>query len=86
MNGWLRIPKNAAGYADVGARTFEEWLRDGLKFVKVRGCRLTRPDWIDDFLMQHTIDYDRVDKIIDDVIDSLKTSGKTAKGGRHAQK
>jgi excisionase family DNA binding protein len=71
MTGWLRIPKKAAEYCGVSGRTFESLLRQGLRFVKVGGCRLTKPEWIDQFLSQYEVNHNEVDGIVDEVMKSL---------------
>ncbi len=51
--GWVKV-KDAAKYAGVSERTLEEWLKQGLKFVKIpSGLRLIKPEWIDQFLEQY---------------------------------
>ena len=53
FKGWLKI-KDAAKYAGVSERTFEDWLKSGLKFVQVpSGLRLIKLEWIDQFLEQY---------------------------------
>jgi hypothetical protein len=48
--GWFKV-KDAANYAGVSERTFEDWLRQGLKYAKIpSGLRLTKPEWIDQYL------------------------------------
>jgi hypothetical protein len=50
--GWYKV-KNGAKYADVSERTFEDWLKQGLKYVQIpSGLRLVKPEWIDQFLEQ----------------------------------
>jgi len=66
--GWLRIPKEAAEYSAVKPRTFEDWLKSGLRFVKIRGCRMTKPQWIDDYLMGFEVNRNEVESIVNDVI------------------
>lgn len=71
MNNWLRIPKQAADYCGVSVRTFEDWLKSGLKYCKVGGCRLTKPEFIDDFLLQHEVNHNEVDEIVNEVMAGL---------------
>jgi excisionase family DNA binding protein len=68
--GWVKV-KEAAKYAGVSERTFEEWLKQGLKFAKIpSGLRLLKPEWIDEFLEQYIYiesGTDQIEKIIDEV-------------------
>jgi hypothetical protein len=50
--GWFKV-KDASKYAGVSERTFEDWLKQGLKYVQIpSGLRLVKPEWIDQFLEQ----------------------------------
>lgn len=71
MQGWLRIPKQAAKYSAISPRLVEDWLHNGLRFVKVGGVRLTRPDWIDDFLLKYETSQSCVESIVDEIVKSL---------------
>ena len=52
-SGWGNI-KAVSQYAGVSERTLEEWLKEGLKFVRLpSGYRLIRFAWVDDFLEQY---------------------------------
>ena len=69
MNGWIRIPKQSAKYCGISVRTFEDWLRAGLRYSKVGACRLTRAEWIDSFIENHEAgNGNQVDKIVNDVL------------------
>jgi len=69
MEGWIRIPKQLASYSSVSTRTTEDWLKNGLRFVKVGACRLTKPEWVDEFLISHEVSSgSQVDQIVDDVL------------------
>lgn len=66
MKGWAKV-KSAAAYADVGERTLREWLKNGLRHVRVRNTIRMRYEWIDDFLESFAIDDNEVDRIVSDV-------------------
>ena len=68
--GWLKI-KDASAYAGVSKRTFEEWLKNGLRYVKPGGNRLTKPGWIDSYLENFEVKPENVDNIVDDVMRGL---------------
>ena len=68
--GWLKV-KNAARYADVSERTFRDWLKDGLRHVRLRGSIRVKPQWIDSYLLGYEINRDQVDVIVDDVCRGL---------------
>lgn len=68
--GWLKI-KQAAAYAGVSERKFEDFLKDGLRYVQPGRCRLTKPEWIDDFLEGFEVKSENIDRIVDDVMRGL---------------
>jgi len=68
LRGWLRIPKEAAEYSAVKPRTLEDWLKSGLRFVKIRGCRMTKPEWVDDYLMRYEVNQNQVDSVVNEVM------------------
>jgi hypothetical protein len=71
VQGWLKI-KNAAVYADVSERLFRDWLKQGLRYVKVNGSIRTKPEWIDSFLMGFEANSDdQVDRIVEQVMGDL---------------
>jgi hypothetical protein len=47
-------PKEAREYAGgIDKRTWREWKRQGLRVQTVGGVVLTRPEWIDAFILRH---------------------------------
>ncbi len=71
VQGWLKI-KNAAVYADVSERLFRDWLKQGLRHVKVNGSIRTKPEWIDEFLLNFEAKPDdQVYRIVEQVMDDL---------------
>jgi len=48
--GWLDI-KTASPYCCTSKRTVEMWIKDeGLRYVRIRGKRLIKREWLDEFL------------------------------------
>lgn len=68
--GWLKI-EDAASYAGVSKRTFEAWLKNGLRYVQPGRKRLTRPEWVDEYLgafeASQQGNAERIDQVVDDV-------------------
>lgn len=71
MSEWLRVPAEVVPYARVSERTIEHWAREGLRYVKVRGCRLTKTEWVDEFLISHEATRDQVKKRLDKIVNDL---------------
>lgn len=72
MDGWCKI-KKAAGYADVSDRTLEDWLKQGLKFVRLpTGTRLIKYQWIDEFLEGFANSENHVDKMVEEIMSGIK--------------
>ena len=69
MTGWMKV-KSAAAYADVSERTLREWLKCGLRFVKVRGCLRIKPAWIDEYMEQYEAGAD-LDRVVNDIMRAL---------------
>ncbi len=69
--GWTKI-KTGAEYAGVSERTFRDWLKQGLKHIRLpSGTILIRYSWIDEFLEKFLIDnkLPNIDKIVEEIID-----------------
>lgn len=66
MHGWLKV-KSGAAYADCSERLFRDWLKDGLRHIRLRGTIRTKPEWIDAYLMRFEESGNQVDAIVDDV-------------------
>ena len=53
--GWFSIAE-AAAYCSTSKRTIEMWLKEeGLRYSRVRGKRLIKREWLDEFLQKHEI-------------------------------
>lgn len=49
MSGWAKI-KKAAEYSGISERTMRDWLKAGLRHIRMpgeRGCILIKYEWID---------------------------------------
>jgi hypothetical protein len=68
MNGWCKIKKGAE-YAGVSDRTFEDWLKQGMNFVRLpSGTRLIKFQWIDEFLEGFTEKENKADIIANKIL------------------
>lgn len=72
--GWMKVT-DAARYAGVSVRTFREWLKDGLRYCRLRsGTILLKTGWINAYLESFEVcETDFVGQIVDDVITDLVT-------------
>jgi excisionase family DNA binding protein len=72
VEGWAKV-KKAAEYAGVSERTFRDWLKNGLKHIRLSsGAVLIKYDSIDDYLERFEVNENLVDKIVDSVV-SIRT-------------
>jgi excisionase family DNA binding protein len=73
MIGWLDI-QTLSKYCCTSPRTIETWIKErGLRYSRVRGKRLVKREWADDFLEGHEVDIgNEVDRIVSDVCKELK--------------
>ena len=54
--GWLDFGSIPKYCEKVSKRTIETWTReDGLRFVKIRGKRFVKKEWLDEFLEAHEV-------------------------------
>lgn len=71
---WFKI-KQGASHGGVSPSTFEDWLKDGLRYIKLpSGTRLTKPEWIDQYLVQFEVpnEKDQVDELVSKVMGRLQ--------------
>ena len=55
MEGWAKIKKIAV-YAGVSERTLRNWLKQGLRYSRLKsGMLLIKYSWVDDFLSSHEV-------------------------------
>ena len=67
MPGWSKV-KNGARYAGISERSFRNWLKQGLRHVRMNtGTILIKYHWIDEFLESFEIQEDEVSRIVDEV-------------------
>ncbi len=74
MVGWFDIA-GAAAWCSTGKRTVEMWIKEeGLRVTRIRGKRLIRKQWLDQFLQAHeaTNNAKEVDQIVSDVCKALE--------------
>lgn len=74
-HGWCSV-KQGASYAVVSERTFRKWLKDGLRFAKLKtGMIRIKYSWIDEYLekCETKLDQTDVDKIVNEVLDGVLT-------------
>jgi predicted site-specific integrase-resolvase len=72
MQGWAKV-KDAAKYAGMSERTFREWLKKGLPHsVLPSGTILLKYSTIDDFLESYTVQENKIDTLVDEVIRDFK--------------
>ncbi len=73
MIGWYDIT-SASAYCCTGKRTIETWIKEkGLRVSRIRGKRLIRKEWLDQFLEDHeqASNKDNVSEIVDKVLADL---------------
>ena len=70
MQEWLR-PKEVAEYCSVSERTISSWLKSGLSYSKVGNIVLVSRQVIDRFIKEHSVDENKIDSIVDDVLEGL---------------
>lgn len=71
--GWFSIAE-AAAYCSTSKRTIEMWIKEeGLRVARVRGKRLIKREWIDQFLESHeaTNNGAAVDQIVSQMCEDL---------------
>ena len=71
MKGWCKI-RVAAGYAGISDRTLEDWLKQGLKYVRLpTGTRLLKYEWIDEYLESFVEAENQVDTVVHEMLADL---------------
>ena len=71
LRGWLKV-KEAAVYCDMSERTIRSWLKDGLRYSRLRsGTILIKIEWIDDFLGRFEVQENEVDRIVEEVVKGM---------------
>lgn len=66
MDGWAKI-KSGSEYAGVSKRTFQKWLKEGLRHSRKDGTVYIKYSWIDAFLMQFEAVHE-IDQIVNEVM------------------
>ena len=69
--GWAKR-KAGAKYAGIGERTFQDWLKAGLRYVRLpTGTILTKYRWIDEYLEGFEVETGAVKNQIDNIVDGV---------------
>jgi excisionase family DNA binding protein len=73
MIGWLDIAA-LSKYCCTSPRTIEMWIKErGLRYSRVRGKRLVKREWLDEFLEAHEADHgNNVDRIVSDICKEME--------------
>ena len=58
----------AAIYGGVSTRTLNEWLKNGLRHSKVRGCVLIKREWLNEYIERYLVDQNQVDDIVSEIV------------------
>jgi len=70
--GWLK-KKGAAQYMGLSPRKTHDLFNQGLRHIRLpSGMRLTKPEWIDDFLIQFEATGNKVDQVVDEVLEGMQ--------------
>ena len=66
--GYAKV-KEAAKYAGVSQRTLREWLKRGLRHIRLASGMILIPyAWIDEYLMRFEVGKNQVDEIVDHLV------------------
>ena len=72
MQGFARL-KTACQYADISMSTLKNWIKDGLRPLKIKGVVLIRYADIDSFIEQHDqYDSDEIESQINTLLQELQ--------------
>lgn len=71
--GYIKA-KDGAKYAGVSERTFRDWLKAGLKCTRPLNKKsvLTKPEWIDEFLVGYIDEGNRINDLVEEVLQGLR--------------
>ena len=72
MIGWLDIAA-LSKYCCTSPRTIEAWIKErGLRYSRIRGKRLVKKEWIDEFLEKHEVGSGReIDRIVSETLKDM---------------
>lgn len=73
MRGWFDIA-SLSEHVSTSKRTIEMWIKEeGLRVSRIRGKRLIKKEWIDQFLEAHEVKKQEpeIDRIVDEVCQDL---------------
>ena len=69
--GYAKV-NQAAKYANIGERTLRTWLKEGLPHFRPGGTILIAYRDIDEWLKQFRVDRNKLDAVVDEVMEGLK--------------
>jgi hypothetical protein len=71
--GYAKV-KKAAKYADVGERTFRDWLNNGLRHIRLPSGTIIIPfALIGEYLLRFEVSTNELDEIVDQAVRELKS-------------
>lgn len=72
MVGWFDIAATSE-YCCTGKRTIEIWIKEkDLRIARIRGKRLIKKEWLDEFLEQHEVKKNNeIDTIVNEVMKDI---------------
>jgi len=71
MREWLRI-KDVPDYCGISERLAREWLKNGLRYSKIRGCILIRRETLDLYIEQFAVDDDvGLDGLVNEIVGGM---------------
>ena len=71
LRGWLTVKKTAE-YCSMSERTVRTWLKQGLKYSKLKsGTILIKIEWVDEYLETYAVRENKIDKVVEQVVREL---------------
>lgn len=70
MREWLRI-KDIPDYCGISERLAREWLKNGLRYSRIKGVVLIRRETLDSYIERFAVSQnleDEIDRIADEVV------------------
>lgn len=68
MTEWFKLSSVGKRYVDMSPRSVHEWPKMGLRTITLpTGTRMTKKEWVDEFLESFEVNDTTVDNIVDEV-------------------